>query len=340
MDKKTLERIKRININIDQLSGLMNQYHAEGIPTYTELILGLPGETYESFKNGINELLGAGTHDSIIVYLCTLLPNSGLNNKEFKKENKIETARTQIFLHHSTPDEISVNEYEDIVVSTKDLPIEDWKKQFIFSWIIQALHVLNLTQVIAIYLNTIYMISYSDFYEKLLLFAEQNPDTVIGKELTWIKEKINKVINGESWGTVLRQFADITWPVEEASYLRIGENIDEFFEDIARFVDQFCAENIDDVVAYQKAIVVKWKESGSVELNTSIPIHSFYTAHLIGKYVELKNGKYIIKITDNLNFNGDKKRYAKEVVWWGRKGGKFIYQNTTENETKQILYRQ
>jgi len=32
----------------------------------------------------------------------------------------------------------------------------------------------------------------------------------------------------------------------------------------------------------------------------------------------------------NLLFNNDRRRYAKEIIWWGRKGGKFIYQNIEE----------
>ena len=334
MDSKTLDIIKRKNIQINNLSSLIKKYHKENIPTYTELILGLPGETYESFKEGINELLRAGLHDSIIVYLCTLLPNSELNNKRFKELNKIKTAKTQIFLHHSTPDNMGIAEYDNIVIGTKDLSTEEWKKQFIFSWIIQCCHILNLTQVIALYLNVVYDIEYSEFYEKLLLFAEKNPQTVIGKEFTWINDKIKDVLDGSSWGTVLNDFADVTWPVEEASYLKIGEHLDRFFVEIKLFLDQFDIEYVDDLVLYQRSMVVKWKNGGNKEIKVSLPLHSFYTSQLIGESVPLILGKYIVRIVDNFNFNGDKKRYAKEIVWWGRKGGKFIYQNITEHETK------
>ena len=59
-------------------------------------------------------------------------------------------------------------------------------------------------------------------------------------------------------------------------------------------------------------------------------LHDFYRAQVIGESTSLKQGKFILTITDGLNYNADKKRYAKEIMWCGRKGGKFIYQNIKE----------
>ena len=89
---------------------------------------------------------------------------------------------------------------------------------------------------------------------------------------------------------------------------------------------------IDEIVSYQEAIIVKWAEPGDKEIIVSYPYHHFYKAKLINQKYELKKSKYKIKIKDNLRYCGDKKRYSKEVIWWGRKGGKFIYQDVEEEE--------
>ena len=53
----TLKNIKRDNIKMDFFKSLQQKYVKADLVTYTELILPLPGETYESFKEGINNLL-------------------------------------------------------------------------------------------------------------------------------------------------------------------------------------------------------------------------------------------------------------------------------------------
>ena len=53
MDDRTLEAIKRTNIKVQNLKELVGLYREEGIPTYSEIIMALPGETYDSFADGI-----------------------------------------------------------------------------------------------------------------------------------------------------------------------------------------------------------------------------------------------------------------------------------------------
>ncbi len=327
MDKNTLKIINRLNLGINSLSSLVKKYQEEGIPTFNEIILGLPGETYESFKEGVSRLLDAGFHDSLVMYLCILLPNAKMNNPAIKNKYKIKSVRAPIFLGHSVPGLDPVQEYEEIIIGTKCLSVDDWKKQYIFSWIIQLCHILNLTQVIAIYFKVIKGLNYSDFYEKLLIFAEKNPKTILGKELSFVKDKVNHLVAGGDRDTVLKEFSNITWPPEEVSYLRISKNMNKFFNELKQFVKELSGEIIEDLISYQQAIIVKWKNGRNKELKLNYPIHDFYKAQLIGKDFNLAVGKYKIKIIDDLKLNGDKKRYAKEILWWGRKGGRFIYQN-------------
>ena len=338
MDETTLQIVKRTNLRIDSLAKFIKEYQKDGIATYTELILGLPGETYASFKEGIDKLLNAGVHDSFTIYNCTVLPNAPLNEPEYRRRWEIKTIRTPIFLNHSVPGDDPVQEYEEMIVSTKTLPVEDWKKQYLFSWLVQACHSLNLTQVIAIYFKAGKGLKYSDFYEGLLSFARAHPGTMIGQELAFTEKKVDTVLQDGSWDIVLDEFSNITWATEEATYLRVSENLDRFYEETKQFVRELCqkfgleleAQLFEDLISTQKALVVKWKQSGSQAVELSDPVYGFYKANLVGAPFNLRKGRFELKVKDDLNFNGDKKRYAREIVWWGRKGGKFSYQNVQE----------
>jgi putative methyltransferase len=57
MNDETLKLIKRHNIKTRQLPGPGGRYRAEGIATYSEFIIGLPGETYHTFADGLDTLI-------------------------------------------------------------------------------------------------------------------------------------------------------------------------------------------------------------------------------------------------------------------------------------------
>lgn len=338
MDEVTLKAIKRANLKIESLSHFVREYQRKDIPTYTELILGLPGETYESFKEGIEKLLVAGVHDSLAIYNCTVLPNTELNNPTYRALHEIVTIRTPIFLNHSIPGLDPVQEYEEVVIGTKNLSTDDWKRQYVFAWIVQTCQTLNLTQVITVFFNVQMNLRYADFYEEFLLFARENPESLIGEELRFVDSMLNEVLSGGSWDIVLDEFSEISWSTDEASYLRLSKNLDQFYDELDDFLESLVEKNnlsLDenlrkDILRYQQALVVKWQKSGTQELELNYSLHSFTKSALNGDFAELQKGHYLVAINDPFQFSGNKRRYAREIIWWGRKGGKFVYQDVHE----------
>ena len=71
MDEKTLKVVKRQNIKPETFTQLMGMYDEAGIATYTELIMGMPGETYKSSKKGIDTLLD-GQDKSLNAYVYVI----------------------------------------------------------------------------------------------------------------------------------------------------------------------------------------------------------------------------------------------------------------------------
>ena len=90
---------------------------------------------------------------------------------------------------------------------------------------------------------------------------------------------------------------------------------------------------------YQEAAIVRDQNTGITELEVGSSVHSFFRNAMMGHESELHKGNYLIRITDIHDFNGDKNRYATEVVFWGRRGGKSLHQKIeeilTEPEIKQ-----
>ena len=78
LDTNTLDIMKRANIKFDSFGELTTIFRENNIPTYTELIMGLPGETLETFKQGLENIAHTKI-DTVFIYHCSVLPNAPMN---------------------------------------------------------------------------------------------------------------------------------------------------------------------------------------------------------------------------------------------------------------------
>ncbi len=329
MDPHTLEIVRRSNIKMDKFSDLMDRYKAADIATYTELIMGMPGETYDSSKKGIDLLIdGQDDAVNIYVYPCTMLPNSEMSTPDYVKKHGIESVRMPILLAHSTPEPESLSEYTNIVISTSTMSEEDWQRTYMFYWAVQSFHCLGLLQQIAIVLHKQFGVLYSDFYEKLVEYFTANNQTLIGGEILRTRNIVKRAMSGGRIDRVMPEFGDIYWPLEEASFLSFVTEKERFFGEIREFLG-FLANNLnlsqtsplwDDLVAYQSSIVIDpYSSERSIQLKYNLPD---YFDHL-REVTELKASPVQVMVRGTVNYNGDLEEYAREVVWYGRKGGSF-----------------
>lgn len=160
-----------------------------------------------------------------------------------------------------------------------------------FGWAVQTFHCLGLLRLLAVESK----LSYRTFYEKLIQFAWDNPGTLIGEEIRKIEHLLDSVIAGRPWDTMVKEAGNVTWPPEEASFLRLMKNQEMFYGQIRMFV------------AY-----TEWQTE---------------RIHLLNKMLKT-NQEALIKPSEYEDFE----TYAREIVWYGRKAGKFLKQ---EKETKQ-----
>mgnify|MGYP001399622908 FL=1 len=55
LDEMALKNIKRSNITVERSKELRLKYQSHNIATYTDLLIGIPGETVNSFIDGIEK---------------------------------------------------------------------------------------------------------------------------------------------------------------------------------------------------------------------------------------------------------------------------------------------
>jgi putative methyltransferase len=76
LDATALEKSRRFNLTESVQFDSMRYFREQSIPTYSELIWPMPGETLQSWQVGLQKLIDIGQRDFIQVHPLMLTPNS------------------------------------------------------------------------------------------------------------------------------------------------------------------------------------------------------------------------------------------------------------------------
>jgi 2-(S-pantetheinyl)-carbapenam-3-carboxylate methyltransferase len=184
--QEVLEAISRKNIPVEQYSQLQQRYTRAGIRTYTEIILGLPAETKESFKRGLDYVLETGNHDDIRIYELAVLPNAPMANQKVRKAYGLEIINKNLIPTFPGAPPIPEDEIEQIptVIATSSMSRQDWINCSVYARMLQFLHAQYFTRYVAIHLRRHYGVLYHRFYGQLQeYFTDRADDTVLGRVL-------------------------------------------------------------------------------------------------------------------------------------------------------------
>jgi hypothetical protein len=169
MHKTTLTHINRDNMELNEITAMLELSEKYDVPTYSELILGLPEETLESWKNGLTALLEYGQHQSIDVWYLQLLPNSEIAQPVSRKRYGIKTIATVDYMNQwQSIDSKEHAETMEIVNSTNTMTLDDMIEAYLYSWLIIQFHSAGYTQLIARYCRYIGNVSYREYYDRFL----------------------------------------------------------------------------------------------------------------------------------------------------------------------------
>lgn len=126
-----LENIKRSNIKLDTYAQIQKEVHAQGMQSYGELILSMPGETKASFMQAVHDLLETGV-DRISAHQLMLLHGAPLANPDqrakFGLQTKFRVVARNIGNYTGEP----VIETEEMVTSTPIFSEADYYDTRIF----------------------------------------------------------------------------------------------------------------------------------------------------------------------------------------------------------------
>ncbi len=330
MSREVLEIVGRKNMSVNNFAEQVARYRTSGMYTYTDLILGLPGETLESFCKGLCQVIEAGQHSNVSVYRCEFLPNTIMYTKEFVQKYKIKTVRSLLCqIHTKVEEDMKYASRSDIVVETNTMSVEDWKKSFRFSTCVQSFHSLGLLKFFAIYLRKAKNIAYYDFYMGLYEWIV-NESVVIKRILDKVFASVDVFLKGK--GNLCfsdGRFGDIYWEFYEGLFLSCAAEINGFYTEVENYLRKYFENSdlYDNLLMYQKSMIALPLQ-GEKQIDFDYDWYEYFENLFNTSYLVPREKKTTIRFDGCSDYSWID--YAHKRVWYGKR-----YENTI-NKTECI----
>ncbi len=320
VDEKVLQAIGRKNIDLPYFRELLTLYSKADIPTYSELILGLPEETYESFSSGLCTLLENGQHKSINIYPCELLPNSALGSREYIEKYGIKTTRLPFRQFHCEDTADDVTEYSNLITSTSSMTKEEWAESYFFAVLVQSFHCLGITRESAIFVRENYGISYKDFYISLIDFAFSDSSVYLNSVFTEMRTHLRGIADAEnSIGIYDSRFGSISYEPDENLFLSCIYDSESLYGELRVFLRELIKdeETADMLTDFQLAILNKpCKENFSMIL--PMDLSTYFSRFFNGEADKPEKNATLTEFISPCKVD-NWQDFARECVWYGRR---------------------
>ena len=131
LDPVVLDNIERSNIKLETYAQIQREVQAQGLQSYGELILCLPGETKESFMNGVRDLLDAGVK-RVSAHQLMLLHGAPLSTPDSRERFGFRTRFRIVARNIGDYTGEPVVETEEMVVETPSFSFQDYLEARVF----------------------------------------------------------------------------------------------------------------------------------------------------------------------------------------------------------------
>lgn len=243
-----LNNIKRINITNERLEEITKKYIKLNIPTYHDFILGLPGETLESWKDGISYVIDINPEGWIFGHPLEAYENTEFSDPEYISKHNLKfaiTPQVSFFAHRRKDVPL---EYGKYVISNNSMSSNDYLESFLFKWFMITMHSFGWFNEGSRLLADAMGEKQSSIYKKFLNFCIREKNIVYEEyEMTKMSLK-NTIENKSFWGRQVFGDDDIYWEYESASAIAFEKNRKKFFDSLKNFVSETYGEKYIEVI--------------------------------------------------------------------------------------------
>jgi radical SAM superfamily enzyme YgiQ (UPF0313 family) len=334
VDPGTLKAIRRDNIKLDDFQSIQAAFAAEGIETMTDLILGLAGETYDSFVDGISNVVAGGQHHRIQYNNCVMVPDAEMSHRDYRKRYGIETVWTETVNIHGVVENGDVRERHEVVIATAAMPREDWVKARAFAWMTALLHFDKLVQIPLVLAHRLTGVPYRRLFE---IFTDGRLDAqrfpILTRVRTFFEDKARGIQSGGVEYCYSADWLGVHWPADEYAFIELAraDELDDFYAEaeaaLAQFVPDLPRDVLRDAITLNRQLLKLPFQSEDAVVELSHNVWEVYRAALAGTTVPLEarpSRSLIPRSRDAWDSWDD---WYEKVVWFCNKRGAYLHGN-------------
>lgn len=279
----TLKAIKRNNIKLDVYRELKEEYHSRKLPTYTELILGLPEETLDTFTDGLEKTLSTRLEDQLSIYPLVLLENTEMALPEDREKYKLETRTCAVGLNRRRFKYPRFG-VDEIVVGTSTMPIPDWKRAYEIAFAVASLYNLRVAFFLMVYLKQAFGSRVVDFVKYILDTVDSAPEQfpALNQAISHVRNNCQLILDNISSVSAPEGASEVVLTPHEAMTFLLLNRMDEAYTELGQIAEAYLQQNerpfsekvIQEVLSYQQARMPVFALPQSVyQFETNIPYY-------------------------------------------------------------------
>ncbi len=335
VDPHTLESIKRQNISSDSFQELQRRFTRDGIETYSDLILALPGETYDKFVDGVAAVIAGGQHNRIQFNNLSVLPNAEMGDPEYQRKHGMVTVETRIINIHGAVDESDeIPEMQDLVIETASMPRGEWIRARAFAWMTALLHFDKVLQIPLVVLQQACGVGWRELLE---LFSELDSAEfpVLSRTRAFFLGKAADIAGGGPEFCASQRWLRIWWPADEYVLIELAMDgqLDAFYAEAQLALERLLAERgaeeppglLAEAIALNKSLLKVPFQTDSLKLDLSWNVWDVYRSTLRGAPIPLAREASTCVIDRSTARWKSWDEWCREVVWYGNKKGAYLY---------------
>ncbi len=330
----TLKAIKRDNISLEDYAELQRRFAEDKIPTYTEFILGLPGDSYDDFASGVSNVIKSGQHNRIQYNNLSILPNAEMNMPDYREKYKIKTVPGPIVNVHGSLEEEpkdGIKEEQHVVISTSTLKQEEWVETRAYASVSEFLYFNKILQIPILLLSDIIDISFRKIFED---FLKSKNFKTLNSISTSFYEHAKKICEGRPEFIRKNGMLDIYWPPGEYEYIKMytKNTFDKFYDEANLFLgnyldDNFQKEIVSEAIKFNRNIMRQPSKLKDTSLDLKFNIPDYFNHLVKGKktdYLQYSHPVTVEILRSDRKFENIEE-WMREVVWYGHRSGAYLY---------------
>jgi radical SAM superfamily enzyme YgiQ (UPF0313 family) len=209
-DEQILKNVERSNIRMSEYRKMISFFHREGIPAVSDIMLGLPGQTFETCKADLqfcfdNRVLA-------MIFATSVMPNAPMADEEYRKKFQITVGD------------------DGFVESTYSFTTEEYRRMFDLCLAYKLFVKHGLLKYFLYFLQMEHGIRAMDFLERWLQRTSDRP------ELYPISTRVRRELVERDRRGGLKDWLSIAWGDENARFL--FDSMDAFHAEILEFCER------------------------------------------------------------------------------------------------------